>query len=133
LSRAAPSCGPRLLDPNDEYFDGQASDEDIDGELEDRDYYRAVNVYWVPEPARWEAFRTAAKQPDFGKRIDDALSLIEAESPKLRGILDERFGRAHLPAGKVVEQVDLVSRTGFGSSAAERPSDSTSKVACERS
>jgi hypothetical protein len=24
-------------------------------ELEDRDYYREVNVFWVPEAARWEA------------------------------------------------------------------------------
>ncbi len=54
------------------------------GELEDRDYYREVNVFWVPEAARWEALRAAAKQPDIGKRIDDALSLIELENPKCR-------------------------------------------------
>jgi type I restriction enzyme M protein len=110
---------PRLLDPNDEYFYGQASDEDISAELEDRDYYRAVNVFWVPEPARWEALRAAAKQPDIGKRIDDALSLIEAENPKLKGILDKRFARAQLPDGKLGELVDLVSTIGFGATAGE--------------
>ena len=110
---------PRLLDPADDYFYGQASAEDIEAELEDRDYYREVNVFWVPEPARWEALRAAAKQPDIGKRIDDALSLIEAENPKLKGILDKRFARAQLPDGKLGELVDLVSTIGFGSSAAE--------------
>ena len=30
------------------------------GELEDRDYYREVNVFWVPEAARWESLRAAA-------------------------------------------------------------------------
>ena len=83
-------------------------------ELEDRDYYREVNVFWVPEAARWEALRAAAKQPDIGKRIDDALSLIEAENPKLKGILDKRYARAQLPDGKLGELVDLVSTIGFG-------------------
>ena len=89
------------------------------GELEDRDYYREANVFWVPEAARWEALRAAAKQPDIGKRIDDALALIEAENPKLKGILDKRFARAQLPDGKLGELVDLVSTIGFGATASE--------------
>ena len=109
----------RLLDPSDEYFYGQAGDEDLDAELEDRDYYREANVFWVPEPARWEVLRAAAKQTDIGKRIDDALSLIEAENPKLKNILDKRFARAQLPDGKLGELVDLVSTIGFGASARE--------------
>lgn len=48
----------------------------------------------MPESARWEALRAAAKQTDIGKRIDDALTAIEAENPKLKGILDTRYGRA---------------------------------------
>jgi hypothetical protein len=103
---------PRLLDPADDYFYGQASAEDIDAELEDRDCYREVNVFWVPEPARWEALRAAAKQPDIGKRIDDALALIERKNPKLKGILDKRYARAQLPDGKLGELVDLVSTIG---------------------
>jgi type I restriction enzyme M protein len=110
---------PRLRDPNDEYFYGDAADEDIEAELEDRDYYREVNVFWVPEAARWEALRAAAKQTDIGKRIDEALSLIELENPKLKNILDKRFARAQLPDGKLGELVDLVSTIGFGASAGE--------------
>lgn len=104
----------RLRDPEDELFYGDAADEDIAAELEDRDYYTADNVFWVPEGARWEDLRAAAKQPDIGKRIDDALALIETENPKLKGILDKRYARAQLPDGKLGELVDLISTIGFG-------------------
>ncbi len=68
----------------------------------------------MPESARWEALRSAAKQPDIGKRIDEALTQIELENPKLKGILDKRYARAQLPDGKLGELVDLVSTIGFG-------------------
>lgn len=104
----------RLRDENDEYYFGDASDEDIAAELEERDYYTASNIFWVPESARWEALRSAAKAPDIGKRIDDTLTLIEAENAKLKGILDKRYARAQLPDGKLGELVDLISTIGFG-------------------
>ncbi|PTT92154.1 restriction endonuclease subunit M [Pelomonas sp. HMWF004] len=104
----------RLADPNDEYFYGNASAEDLALEADDRDYYTAVNVFWVPEAARWESLRAQAKRPEIGKLIDEALSLIEAENPKLKGILDKRYARAQLPDGKLGELVDLVSAIGFG-------------------
>ncbi len=86
----------RLVDPDDDYYYGEAAGEDLAAELEDRDYYREVNVFWVPEGARWEALRAAAKQPQIDKLIDDALTAIEAENPKLKHILDKRFARAQL-------------------------------------
>jgi type I restriction enzyme M protein len=106
----------KFADPNDSYFIPDADQSLIDEELEDRDYYKEVNVFWVPEPARWESLRAQAKQADIGKRIDDALSLIEAENPKLKGILDKRYARVQLPDGKLGELVDLVSKIGFGES-----------------
>ncbi len=109
----------RFADEQDEYFLDGASADDITAELEDRDYYKEVNVFWVPEGARWEALRAAAKQPDIGKRIDDALAVIEAENPKLKGILDKRYARAQLPDGKLGELVDLVSTIGFGTDAGQ--------------
>lgn len=107
----------RLCDPKDEYYFGDASDADIALELEERDYYTAANVFWVPESARWEAIRAAAKAPDIGKRIDEALTVIESENPKLKGILDKRYARAQLPDGKMGELVDLISTIGFGDNA----------------
>ena len=107
----------RFVDPKDDYFLDAIDAELIDSELEDRDYYKEVNVFWVPEAARWESLRAQAKQADIGKRIDDALSLIEAENRKLKGILDKRYARVQLPDGKLGELVDLVSKIGFGESA----------------
>lgn len=104
----------KLLDENDDYYLGDDDPEALHAELEDRDYYREVNVFWVPEVARWEAIRAAAKQVDIGKRIDDALAAIEAENPKLKNILDKRYARAQLPDGKLGELVDLISTIGFG-------------------
>jgi len=104
----------RFADESDDYFLHDCDDELLAAELEDRDYYKEVNVFWVPESARWEAIRAAAKQPDIGKRIDDALNIIEVENPKLKGILDKRYARAQLPDGKLGELVDLVSTIGFG-------------------
>ncbi|MYN44967.1 N-6 DNA methylase [Pseudoduganella sp. FT93W] len=104
----------RFADQNDDYFLQDCDAELLAEELEDRDYYREVNVFWVPEAARWESIRANAKQSDIGKRIDDALSLIEIENPKLKGILDKRYARAQLPDGKLGELVDLVSQIGFG-------------------
>ncbi|PKM31585.1 MAG: restriction endonuclease subunit M [Gammaproteobacteria bacterium HGW-Gammaproteobacteria-11] len=104
----------KLLDENDDYYLGDDDPEVLNAELEDRDYYREVNVFWVPEVARWESIRAAAKQVDIGKRIDDALAAIEAENPRLKNILDKRYARAQLPDGKLGELVDLISTIGFG-------------------
>jgi type I restriction enzyme M protein len=106
----------RFGNPADDYFLHDVDAEMLSDELEDRDYYKEVNVFWVPEAARWETLRAQAKQADIGKRIDDALSLIEAENPKLKGILDKRYARVQLPDGKLGELVDLVSTIGFGES-----------------
>ena len=104
----------RLRDPKDEIYLPDASGAELAAELEERDYYVSENVFWVPGGARWEALRSAAPQPDIGKRIDDALTLIESDNPKLKGILDKRFARAQLPDGKLGELVNLMSTIGFG-------------------
>ncbi|POA19508.1 restriction endonuclease subunit M [Pseudomonas sp. FW300-N1A1] len=105
----------KFTDTTDEYYLGADTAGLLADELEDRDYYREVNVFWVPEVARWESIRAAAKQVDIGRRIDEALSAIEAENPKLKNMLDKRFARAELPDGKLGELVDLISTIGFGS------------------
>lgn len=107
----------RFQNPDDEYFLWDSDDELLAAELEDRDYYREVNAFWVPEQSRWDSLRAAAKQPDIGKRIDEALAAIEQENTKLKGILDKRYARAQLPDGKLGELVDLISTIGFGNDA----------------
>jgi type I restriction enzyme M protein len=104
----------RFTNKKDDYYIANATAKTLAKELEDRDYYREVNAFWVPEAARWENIRAKAKQPDIGKVIDNALSLIEADNPKLKGILDKRYARAQLPDGKLGELVDVISSIGFG-------------------
>ena len=82
--------------------------------LEERDYYTMTNVFWVPETARWENLRAQAKAADIGVRIDAALEAIEVDNPRLKGILDKRFGRAQFEPGKLGELIDLISKIGFG-------------------
>ena len=107
----------RFADANDDYYLESDDAELLAQELEDRDYYKEVNVFWVPEVARWESIRAAAKQVDIGKRIDEALSAIEVENSSLKNILDKRYARAQLPDGKLGELVDLISTIGFGGDA----------------
>ena len=102
-----------FTDPGHELFIGSDNDQ-IANLLEDRDFYTMANVFWVPESARWEALRNQAKQPDIGKRIDDALIAIEQDNARLKGILDKRFARTQLEPGRLGELIDLVSSIGFG-------------------
>ena len=107
----------RFSDATDDYYLDSEDSELLAEELEERDYYKEVNVFWVPEAARWESIRANAKQVDIGKRIDEALAAIEAENPSLKNILDKRYARAQLPDGKLGELVDLISVIGFGGDA----------------
>jgi hypothetical protein len=53
----------RLVDPkDDQYYEADTDAAGLDKLLEDRDCYTMANVFWVPEAARWESIRAAAKQ-----------------------------------------------------------------------
>ncbi|MBF0611734.1 MAG: SAM-dependent DNA methyltransferase [Magnetococcales bacterium] len=109
----------RFMDPKDEFHLSDATPASLKEELEERDYYTAANVFWVPEAARWQTLRSSAKQPQIGRLMDDALALIEAENPKLKGVLDKRYARAQLPDGKLGELIDLISTIGFNTDAGQ--------------
>ena len=118
----------RFNDQNDDYYIPGIDTTTLAHELEDRDYYREVNAFWVPESARWESIRAQAKQATIGKIIDEALSLIEIENSKLKGILDKRYARAQLPDGKLGELVDLISSIGFGNNNGKNAKDLLGQV-----
>lgn len=106
----AEACDPT----SDNYVPDRDQIEEI---LEDRDEYVGQNVFWVPESARWEQLLAAASQPDIGKRIDDALELIEAENPRLRGVLPRIYARAPLSAELMGSLVQTIAKIGFGTDA----------------
>lgn len=81
--------------------------------LEDRDEYRAHNVFWVPTDARWESIQAKAKLPEIGQVIDTAMDLIEKENPVIRGVLPRNYGREGLDKGRLGQLVDLIGSIGF--------------------
>jgi len=72
-----------------ELYDKLDSDEDSDPE--DRDEYKAENIFFVPEKARWRNIQAKAKLPTIGEELDDAMEAIEKENPELRNVLPKVF------------------------------------------
>ncbi len=85
----------------------QAVDEDYDPE--DRDWYAAENVFWVPKEARWSFLKDNAKQPNIGVLIDDAMDAIERENPSLKGVLPKNYAREALDKRRLGELIDTFS------------------------
>ena len=82
--------------------------------LESRDEYTSAGVFWVPEQARWESLRDAAKQPDIGRRIDAATEAVETDNPVLRAVLPKTYASASVDARRLGQLVDIVSGIGLG-------------------
>lgn len=57
------------------------------GVAEGRDLYIMDNVLWLPQEARWETIRGAAKTVDVGRVVDDAMIGVEQENIALKGVL----------------------------------------------
>jgi type I restriction enzyme M protein len=95
-----------ISDAFDERYQ-QALDEDFDPE--DRDWYAAENVFWVPSEARWSYLRDNAKQPNIGTLIDEAMDAIERDNPTLKGVLPKNYGREALDKQRLGELIDLFS------------------------
>ncbi|MEW6526354.1 MAG: class I SAM-dependent DNA methyltransferase [Spirochaetota bacterium] len=75
---------------------------------EDRDEYKAENVFFVPPVARWSYLQSKAKQPDIGKVVDDAMDAIERENPSLRGVLPKVYARGNLDPTSLGGLIDLI-------------------------
>ncbi|WP_226704740.1 type I restriction-modification system subunit M [Microbulbifer elongatus] len=103
----------RIQDPEDELYWEDATDEDIAGELEDRDHYLAANIFWVPAEARWGSIQAKAREADIGRTIDNAMAAIEKENPRLKGILNREYGRERMKQVRLGELIDLIATIGF--------------------
>ena len=94
---------------------------------EDPDEYRADNVFWVPQPARWPHLQASAKQPTIGRLIDEAMLELEKVNASLKGVLPKDYSRPALNAVMLGELIDLISNIGLGD-AAERSRDILGRV-----
>jgi len=81
---------------------------------EDKDEYKAENVFFVPQAARWQLLLSKAKQPDIGKYVDDAMDAIEKENASLKGVLPKVYARQNLDPTSLGELIDLVSNIALG-------------------
>ncbi|HOE69474.1 MAG TPA: class I SAM-dependent DNA methyltransferase [Brevefilum sp.] len=90
------------------------SDEYEGADPEDRDEYRAENVFFVPPTARWSYLQAQAKQTGIGKDIDDAMDAIEKENPSLKGVLPKVYARGNLDPTSLGELIDLMSNIALG-------------------
>ena len=74
---------------------------------EDKDEYTADNIFFVPAEARWSKISAAAHTPEIGVVIDEALTAIERENERLKGILPKNFARPELDKRRLGDVVDL--------------------------
>lgn len=81
---------------------------------EDRDEYKAENVFFVPPEARWSYLQSKAKQPEIGKFVDNAMDAIEKENPSLKGVLPKVFARGNLDPTSLGGLIDLVGNIALG-------------------
>ena len=88
-----------------------AIDENYDPE--DRDWYLAENVFWIPKEARWEHLVASAKQPEIGVLVDSAMEAIERDNPSLKGVLPKNYAREALDKRRLGELIDLFTNIKF--------------------
>jgi type I restriction enzyme M protein len=82
--------------------------------INDADEYRAENVFFVPENARWTYLKKNAKQPNIGKIVDDAMDEIEKQNPTLKGVLPKDYARPSLDKQSLGGLIDLISTIALG-------------------
>ena len=85
------------------YLELQTDDDDV----EDKDAYAEVNVFFVPPSARWNVISEAAHKEEIGTVIDDAMRVIEKENKRLKDILPKNYSRSDLDKRRLGNVVDL--------------------------
>ena len=114
-----------FCDPLNDYYLGEDSDDFMQEELENRDYYTEKNIFWVPLGARWQYIQDnirlsmGAKLPlggEFkgaGKLLDDTMERIEKENPKLKRILNKNYAQLQIEQSKLADLLDLIATIPF--------------------
>jgi len=76
-------------------------------DVEDKDAYTEVNVFYVPPDSRWSRISASAHKEEIGNVIDGAMRSIEKENCRLKGILPKNYSREELDKRKLGNVVDL--------------------------
>jgi len=82
--------------------------------IDDKDQYKSVGVFYIPEKARWEYLRDRAMQTEIGRYIDEAMEAIENENSKqLKGVLPKIYTKTTLESHILGELVNIFSKIKF--------------------
>ncbi len=106
-----------ISDAFEEYHARLVSEVAQGADPEDPDEYRAVNIFWVPQEARWPHLQANAKQPTIGKLVDEAMLTIERDNPTLKGVLPKDYAHPRLNKQRLGQLIDLVGNIGLGDEA----------------
>ncbi|EPB6719583.1 type I restriction-modification system subunit M [Vibrio fluvialis] len=124
-----------FANPDHEYFldpEGYTAEEleqEIAIELEQRDYYKEKNVFWLPTESRWKFLQDNGpmviggadlvidgkpkKITSVGHLIDNALEGIERDNPKLKGVLNKHYASLKIDQAKLNELINLIATIPF--------------------
>jgi type I restriction enzyme M protein len=129
-----------LTNPDNEYYldpaDFSAEDlaEEMQEELEQRDFYTEKNVFWLPIESRWQFLqdngplviggaelaisgpnnkKITKKITSVGHLIDNALEGIERDNPKLKGVLNKSYSSLKIDQAKLNELINLIATIPF--------------------
>ena len=81
---------------------------------EDKDEYKAENVFFVPEIARWSYLQSKAKLPTIGKEVDNAMDAIEKDNTSLKDVLPKVYARGNLDPTSLGGLIDLIANIALG-------------------
>ena len=124
-----------FANPDHEYFldpEGYTAEEleqEIAIELEQRDYYKEKNVFWLPTESRWKFLQDngpmviggadlvidgkTKKITSVGHLIDNALEGIECDNQKLKGVLNKHYASLKIDQAKLNELINLIATIPF--------------------
>jgi len=87
--------------------------------LNDKDEYRAANIFYVPSKSRWAYLQSMAKQPEIGKYVDEAMVAVEKDNPILKGVLPKVYARQNLDKTSLGSLIDLIGTIAIGDAQAK--------------
>lgn len=105
----------RVAEPSSEYYidDPEVRASAAESFVDDKTFYDQDNVFWIPRTAHFSTLLNQAAAPDLAQRLDKAMGEIEAENPRLKGVLYREFGRLELEPGKLGELMQLIAGIRF--------------------
>ncbi len=116
-----------ISDSFEELYRQLQAEMDGGADPEDRDEYKAENIFFVPGEARLSYLLSKAKQPDIGKYVDEAMDVIEKENRSLKGVLPKVYARQNLDPTSLGGLIDLIGNIALGD-ARSRSADMLGRV-----